>query len=112
MLALADVIRSREGAQAAGEFVTGWLRRQPSVQGLQRLIDLNLVNPQVSGQADLGLLQGVIGQLNEQQQGYQCQDCGFRGKTLHWQCPGCQRWNTVKPVSGLPQEHAQDKRHG
>ncbi|MDA8364046.1 MAG: lipopolysaccharide assembly protein LapB [Gammaproteobacteria bacterium] len=112
MLALADVIRSREGVRAAEEFVTGWLRRQPSVQGLHRLLDLNLVAADASAQADLNLLQGVIGQLLEQQQGYLCQECGFRGKALHWQCPGCHRWNTVKPIPGQPQERALEKLHG
>ncbi len=112
MLALADVIRNRDGVQAAEEFVTAWLRQQPSVQGLHRLLDLNLVAADASTQTDLNLLQGVIGELLEQQQGYLCQECGFRGKTLHWQCPGCHRWNTVKPVSGQPPQRASEKRHG
>ncbi len=112
MLALADVIRSRDGVPAAEAFVTSWLRRQPSVQGLHRLLDLNLVAADVSVQTDLKLLQGVIAQLLEQQQGYLCQECGFRGKTLHWQCPGCHRWNTVKPLPGQPQERSLEKLHG
>ena len=112
MLALADVIRSREGVQAAEEFVTAWLRQQPSVQGLHRLLALNLVGADTTNQADLNLLQGVIGELLEQQQGYLCQECGFRGKTLHWQCPGCHRWNTVKPIPGQPEERTQERRRG
>ncbi|MHB8428840.1 MAG: hypothetical protein ACYDGU_14065, partial [Acidiferrobacterales bacterium] len=112
MLALADVIRNREGVEAAEKFVTAWLRQQPSVQGLHRLLALNMVGAQTSSQADLNLLQGVIGELLEQQQGYLCQECGFRGKILHWQCPGCHRWNTVKPIPGQPEERTQEQRHG
>jgi len=29
---------------------------------------------------------------------YRCDNCGFVGRTLHWSCPGCKRWNTVKPI--------------
>jgi lipopolysaccharide biosynthesis regulator YciM len=29
---------------------------------------------------------------------YRCGDCGFTSKKLFWQCPGCQRWSSVKPV--------------
>ncbi len=112
MLALADVIKSRDGVQAAAEFVAGWLRRQPSVQGLHGLLALNLVGADPSSQADLNLLQGVIGELLEEHQGYLCQECGFRGKTLHWQCPGCHRWNTVKPIASQPDTRGQEKRRG
>ncbi|MGD9729872.1 MAG: hypothetical protein AB7V39_26315 [Nitrospiraceae bacterium] len=33
---------------------------------------------------------------------YHCSNCGFRGKSLRWQCPGCRQWNTVKPYQGQP----------
>lgn len=31
--------------------------------------------------------------------GYRCDACGFTGSKLFWQCPGCQRWSSVKPIS-------------
>ncbi len=112
MLALADVIKNRDGVQAAEEFVAGWLRRQPSVQGLHGLLALNLVAADRSSQTDLSLLQGIIGELLEEHQGYLCQECGFRSKTLYWQCPGCHRWNTVKPIVTQPEGRSQEKRRG
>lgn len=112
MLALADVIKKRDGVQAAAEFVANWLRRQPSVQGLHGLLALNLVTADPSSQADLNLLQGIISELLEEHQGYLCQECGFRGKTLHWQCPGCHRWNSVKPIVSQPDMRVQEKRRG
>ena len=44
------------------------------------------------------LLKGIIEELRQQHQGYACQQCGFKGRALHWICPGCSRWNSVKPV--------------
>lgn len=28
---------------------------------------------------------------------YQCHHCGFQGRELHWNCPSCHRWETIKP---------------
>ena len=35
---------------------------------------------------------------------YQCHQCGYQGRILHWQCPSCRRWNTVKPIVGIEGE--------
>lgn len=29
---------------------------------------------------------------------YRCECCGFTGKKVFWQCPGCQQWGGAKPV--------------
>ena len=29
--------------------------------------------------------------------GYRCDQCGYASLILHWQCPGCRSWETVKP---------------
>ena len=100
-LVFADVIANREGVDAAEKFVVEWLRRAPNVHGLNKLLELNLVKARDSARTDLLLLKGIIGDLRGQHLGYACTQCGFRGKSLHWLCPGCNRWNTIKPV----QEH-------
>ena len=97
MLALADIIRHRDGIEAAENFVATWLRIQPSVHGLHRLIELNLAAADSAHRSDLTLLHGIMERLVAQQRGYVCVQCGFHGASLHWQCPGCQRWNSVKP---------------
>jgi lipopolysaccharide biosynthesis regulator YciM len=30
---------------------------------------------------------------------YRCDACGFTSRKLFWQCPGCQSWISVKPLS-------------
>ena len=98
MLTLADLIKSRDGMDAAEAFVVDWLRRNPSVQGLKRLIEIHLLQAEGSAREDMTLLLGIMEKLGEQYQGYACTHCGFRGRTLYWSCPGCGRWNTIKPV--------------
>ena len=31
-------------------------------------------------------------------------DRGFEAKALHWQCPGCKTWSSVKPIYGIEGE--------
>lgn len=100
-LTFAEIVRQRDGVDAAQKFVIDWLRRKPSVHGLHQLLALNLEKAKESARGDLLLLKGIIEELRAQHQGYACTECGFKGKSLHWQCPGCNRWNTIKPV----QEH-------
>ncbi len=97
-LTFAEVIRDRDGVDAAEKFVVEWLRKRPNVHGLHQLIVLNLVEVSGTARDDLLLLKGIIEELRAQQLGYACVQCGFRGKGLHWLCPGCNRWNTIKPV--------------
>jgi lipopolysaccharide biosynthesis regulator YciM len=98
MLELVNLIRDRDGIDAAEIFVVEWLRRHPSVQGLKRLIELNMLQAEGRAREDLVLLLGIIEKLAQQQQGYACQQCGFRGRSLYWMCPSCSQWNTIKPV--------------
>ena len=111
MLAMADIIRHREGLEAAENFVAMWLRIQPSVHGLYRLIELNLSTADSAHRSDLALLHGIIERLVAQQRGYVCLQCGFRGSSLHWQCPGCQRWNSLKPVTHTMETTEENMHH-
>jgi lipopolysaccharide biosynthesis regulator YciM len=97
-LTFAEIIRDRDGAVAAEKFVVDWLRRRPNVHGLHELIALNLTEAKGTARDDLLLLKGIIEELRAQHLGYACVECGFKGKSLHWLCPGCNRWNTIKPV--------------
>jgi lipopolysaccharide biosynthesis regulator YciM len=97
-LTLAQIIHDRDGIEAAEKFVVDWMRHRPNVHGLDRLIDLNIEEATGASKDDLRLLKGIISDLREQHLGYTCDQCGFRGRALHWQCPGCKRWNTVRPV--------------
>ena len=97
-LTFSDIIRNREGVEAAEKFVVAWLRRRPNVHGLHQLLELNLAEANGPARDDLILLRGIIEELRAQHLGYACGQCGFKGKSLHWICPGCNRWNTIKPV--------------
>lgn len=98
MLKLAEEIELQQGSSAAREFVVEELRQQPSLHGLSRMIHLSAIQASGQAKADLDALQGMIERVLKARMTYVCEHCGFRGKGMHWQCPGCKRWNTVKPV--------------
>ncbi|MCB1735665.1 MAG: lipopolysaccharide assembly protein LapB [Gammaproteobacteria bacterium] len=101
MLALADLTQREEGNQAAIDFVTCCLRNKSSVAGLKRLIELKL--PSVEGRArdDLMILREMMTNLISDRPIYRCNNCGFAGKQMHWHCPSCKSWSTIKPIPGI-----------
>jgi lipopolysaccharide biosynthesis regulator YciM len=104
MLALAEEIRRDQGEAAAVDFVIEQLLRRPSVRGLNWLIELSLEHSSGEARDNLLILRDLTAQLLQGKPIYECKRCGFTGKSLHWQCPSCKSWNTVKPIQGLEGE--------
>ncbi len=104
VLALAEIIGRERGDREAAEFIAGELLRRPSVRGLSRFIDLSLSGSAGSEHEKLSILKNITDQLLENKPVYQCSNCGFNGKSLHWQCPGCKQWNSIRPIHGVDGE--------
>ncbi|HMZ11739.1 MAG TPA: lipopolysaccharide assembly protein LapB [Plasticicumulans sp.] len=96
--ALAQALREREGPEAALVFLEAEVAQHPSTEGLRTLIDLRLAAEQPARAGDLELLLRIGRQVTDLGPRYRCDNCGFVGRTLHWSCPSCKRWNTVKPI--------------
>lgn len=103
-LALADMKLQREGEAAAIEFLTEQLRRRPSVRGLDRLIAMSLVHLDGPARENMLILKDLTDKLLDNRAVYKCGHCGFTGKSLHWQCPSCKYWGTIKPIQGVEGE--------
>lgn len=101
VLILSERIRKWKGDKVAANFVADYVRRYPSISGLQLFINLYLSNTEGRARDDLLILQGLMNKLLADKPNYQCVSCGFSGKTLHWQCPGCKQWSSVKPLHSL-----------
>ena len=95
-LHLVELMRESEGEEAAVAYLGEYIERTPSLLGLMRLLELRCGRP---GDRNDGLLQQVRGQLQHlinERSAYQCRKCGFEAKTLHWQCPSCHAWATIR----------------
>jgi len=103
-LALADLVRDEQGARAAVEFIAAQLRRRPSVRALDRLLELELGTPGRPAPDHLAIFKELTDRLLQDRPVYKCRHCGFPAKSLHWQCPGCKHWNTIRPIQGVEGE--------
>jgi len=99
-LAMADLIKEQEGETAAADYLAERLVQEPSLTLLLRSIELNARMPESQSARFLESLRPHIRRLLEQRPVYQCGHCGFVAKMLHWQCPSCRRWSTIKRRAG------------
>jgi lipopolysaccharide assembly protein B len=104
LLMLTELIAEREGENAAIRFISDELKNRPTVKGVDRLIEYTLSKSEGETHEHLKTIKDLTGQLIEGRPMYKCNSCGFDAKQLHWQCPGCKHWDTVKPVFGVAGE--------
>ena len=104
VLYLTGLIDELQGTDAAVNYISAQLRKRPTVRGVDKLIDY--VMPRVDGELreNLESIKEVTGRLLETHSIYKCNQCGFDALRLHWQCPSCKRWNTIKRVHGVAGE--------
>ncbi len=95
--ALADLVRSRDGEQAAARVLDDCFIARPSLAGLREVLR---ARPSVAGSDGSGRLRRAIDSLALGQPGYRCDNCGYRARNLYWLCPACQKWERIKPAPG------------
>lgn len=103
-LALAELMGEQEGPESAKRYIVQELKIRPTIRGIERLIDYALGGAAGEAREDLMILKETALRLSAGKATYKCGSCGFAGRSLHWQCPGCKSWSTVKPIHGLEGE--------
>ncbi|MDP2828153.1 MAG: lipopolysaccharide assembly protein LapB [Sulfuricellaceae bacterium] len=95
-----------EGARAAYELVRDELRRNPSLLGLNKLLEAALLDAPAERRQDISLAKNLIHQHSQRLALYRCESCGFKARTFHWHCPACGGWETFPPRRTEDQENA------
>ena len=98
-LAITEDLFRREGFEAARTFLSQELAVQPSLHGLSRLIRLQQADFSGRIRENIDQLLHLIDLLIKERMTYKCDHCGFAGQQLHWYCPGCKYWGTVRPLN-------------
>lgn len=96
-IALTDVIARLDGDKAAAEFIAAEVQKNPTGEGLHKLLHYYLSFTNGQTREHLLALQAVMLRVISHSPQYQCECCGFKGQELHWLCPGCKTWGSVKP---------------
>jgi lipopolysaccharide biosynthesis regulator YciM len=88
---------TEEGAGAAGQLIKDELARNPTLLGLDRLLEAQLIAAPADRRHDLELVKQLVGQHIKRLGMYKCDHCGFRARQYYWRCPGCGKWETYSP---------------
>ena len=86
-----------EGAQAAYQLVKEDLRRNPTLVGLDRLLEAEFISAPADRKPDLKVLKDLVHSHSSRLAVYLCGNCGFKAKQFYWQCPACAGWETFLP---------------
>lgn len=103
-LTLAGALQREEGEDAAIAVLVGYVSRYADLAGLERLIGIYGAKLAEGTQAH-GICRAALAavdHLRSRQPDHQCEHCGFVARRLHWQCPSCKHWGSIKPVQPEP----------
>ncbi len=92
-----QVTAETEGDEAAWRLVRDEVRRNPTLVGLDRLIDAELVRAPAERRQDLQLMKNLVHSHAQALAVYLCGNCGFKARQFFWQCPACGGWETFAP---------------
>jgi lipopolysaccharide assembly protein B len=97
-LALSRRVTEGEGERAGAAVIADYVRKRPSLTGLNALLAYHLRNVQGDVRESLELLRTLAEKLIADKPAYQCSQCGFQSKMLYWQCPSCKQWGSGQPT--------------
>jgi lipopolysaccharide biosynthesis regulator YciM len=94
---IAEHIEKNQDIEAATRYLLDNLGNAPSFKGLHKLITYLSVSKQ---DEKIDFLLELTNKLISNKFTYRCKQCGFASKNMHWCCPGCKQWSTLKPIYG------------
>lgn len=109
MSALYEATITEEGADSAATLARNELIRKPSLQTLDQLLQARAMSDTDSnskGYQDIQLMQQTVRNAIGNRAAYHCNQCGFRAKQYHWQCPACNAWESLpaEPSEAITRE--------
>ncbi len=107
MSALYEATITEEGAESAATLARNELIRQPGLQTLDQLLQARAMsNKDGSDHQDIQLMQQTVRNAIGNRAAYHCDQCGFRAKQYHWQCPACNAWESLpsEPSEAISRE--------
>src|SRR5258706_13563232 len=87
-----------KGATAAYRLVRDELRRNPTLLGLDRLLEAQIMgDSHPERRRDLELVKNLVHSHTRKLARYRCENCGFKARQFHWRWPGGGGWETYPP---------------
>lgn len=97
VLTAARMLREYEGEDVALAFLGHEVTERPSLRGVQYLLELDMgkINDE---KGYLAVIKSSLDKLLANKPVYRCGSCGFTGLEMHWCCPSCKKWSSIKPI--------------
>ena len=87
-----------KGPDEAYRLVRDELRRNPTLLGLDRLLEAQIVGAGAADKRrDLEMVRSLVHGHTRRLARYRCEQCGFKARQFYWRCPGCGGWETYPP---------------
>ena len=87
----------QQGPKAAYDLVREELRRNPTLLGLDKLLEAAVLTVPSEQRGDIELVKQLIHAHTRKVARYRCNTCGFKARQFHWRCPACGGWETYPP---------------
>jgi lipopolysaccharide assembly protein B len=87
-----------KGPEQAYEIVRDELKRNPTLLGLDYLLEAQIVAAgSPDKRRDLELVRNLVHGHTRRLARYRCESCNFKARQFHWQCPACGGWENYPP---------------
>ena len=93
-----ELVLEADGGEAAYELVRDELKRNPTLLGLDRLIQARSLTAPPETRVDLDLAKSIVQGYTRRLARYRCDNCGFKARQFYWRCPACGGWETYSPT--------------
>jgi lipopolysaccharide biosynthesis regulator YciM len=93
-------VLKNEGSSAAYQLVRDELKRNPTLLGLDKLLEARLLEMPGEMRPDVELVKDLVHKRTRNLATYHCAHCGFKARQFYWHCPACQAWGSYSPRRG------------
>jgi lipopolysaccharide biosynthesis regulator YciM len=96
---LYEATMAEQGAESAAKLARTELIKMPSLTTLDQLLQARAIletnHPNDVSLQDTQLMQQAVRHAIGNKTAYHCEQCGFKAKYHHWQCPACNAWEAL-----------------
>jgi lipopolysaccharide biosynthesis regulator YciM len=93
-------VLKNEGSAAAYQLVRDELERNPTLLGLDKLLEARLLEVPVDMRSDVAMVKELVHKRTRSLATYHCAHCGFKAQQFYWHCPACHAWGSYSPRRG------------
>ncbi len=98
------MIAKLDGQDEADKFFKQQILKRPSLKGLRDWAQDELKKSKAGEKEKIAVIIDMLDSVVEDKPGYVCSSCGFKAKSLYWQCPSCCNWDSMITVIGVEGE--------